>query len=71
MSTILNNGSNGSGCGSVDRAVASNARDLQFESSHPQFIFTINCSESISKIKRKEAGSVTRLGNLLDFGQLF
>ena len=41
----------GSGCGSVGRAVASDARGLQFESSHRQtfildiYLFTVNCIE--------------------------
>ena len=46
----------GSGCGSVGRAVASDTRGPQFESSHRQnFIntFTINCIEK-TKIKKKE-----------------
>ena len=35
----------GSGCGSVGRAVASDTRGLQFESSHRQkFIFILNIS---------------------------
>ena len=50
----------GSGCGSVDRAVASDTRDPRFESRHWQtfikHLFTVNCVEK-TKIKRKEAGN--------------
>ena len=49
----------GSGCGSVGRAVASDARGPQFESSHRQniiHVLTINCIEN-TKIKEKEAGN--------------
>ena len=42
----------GCGCGSVGRAVASNTKDLQFESSHWPILCTINCIESI--FKRRE-----------------
>ena len=48
----------GSGCGSVGRAVASDTRGPQFESSHWQtfisdiYLFTVNCIEE-TKIKRK------------------
>ena len=61
--------STGSGCRSVDRAVASDTRGPWFESSHQQilhwtfvYLFTINCVEK-SKNKRKEAG----IGQLLKF----
>ena len=37
----------GSGCGSVGRAVASDTRDLQFESSLQHFLFTINRVEKM------------------------
>ena len=50
----------GSGCGSVDRAVASDTRDPRFESRHWQtfikHLFTVNCVEK-TKIKKKEAGN--------------
>ena len=52
----------GSGCGSVGRAVASDARGLQFESSHRQtfildiYLFTVNCVEK-KKMKKTEAGN--------------
>ena len=49
----------GSGCGSVGRAVASNTRGPQFKSSHRQnlywtfvYLFTINCIEK-TKINKK------------------
>ena len=42
----------GSGCGAVGRAVASDARDRQVESSHRQFSMTVNCTEK-TKIKKK------------------
>ena len=45
-------------CGSVSRAVASDTRDPQFESSHWQtfikHLFTVKCIEKM-KIKKKEA----------------
>ena len=51
----------GSGCGSVGRAVASNTRGPKFESSHwhsfmQNILFTFNCIEN-TKIKEKEAGN--------------
>ena len=49
----------GSGCGSVGRAVASDSRGLQFESSHRRNFFhvlIINCVEK-TKIKKREAGN--------------
>ena len=50
----------GSGCGAVGRAVASDTRGPQFESSHWQnsliYLFTVNCIEK-TKIKKKEAGN--------------
>ena len=49
----------GSGCGSVGRAVASDTRDLRFETSHWQDfimnIFTVTVEKT--KIKKKEAGN--------------
>ena len=51
----------GSGCDSVGRAVASDARGLWFESSHLQtfisdiYLFTVNCIEK-TKIKKKRPG---------------
>ena len=51
----------GSGCGSVGRAVASNARGPRFESSHWQpfisdiCLFTVNCIEK-TKINEKRPG---------------
>ena len=75
----------GSGCGAVGKAFPSYSRDPRFESSHRliSFTITINCIEE-TKLK-KETGngptflrksfcaviSVTRLGDLLNFGQLF
>ena len=49
----------GSGCGSVDRAVASNSRGPWFESSHRQkFTFNIYCQLYWKdEIKEKEAGN--------------
>ena len=49
----------GSGCGSVGRAVASNARGPRFESSHRQkFIFNIYCQLYWKdENKEKEAGT--------------
>ena len=48
----------GSGCGSVDRVVASNKRGLRFESSHWHKIilniFTVNCIEK-TQLKAKDA----------------
>ena len=47
-----------SGCGAVGKAIASNTRDSQFESSQRQYylLSTIkNCFEK-TKIKKKEAG---------------
>ena len=53
----------GSSCGSVGWAVASNTRGPQFESSHRQtlywrfvYLFAINCIEKM-KINKKEAGN--------------
>ena len=45
----------GSGCDSVGRVVTSNARVLQFESSHRQtitldiYLLTVNCIENIKR----------------------
>ena len=50
----------GSGCGSVGRAVISDTRGLQFESSHrqnPINLFTTNCIEK-TKINKKRPGMV-------------
>ena len=51
----------GSGCGSVGRAVASNTRGPQFESSHPQkFIYILNIcllSTVFWKDENKEKGA--------------
>ena len=50
----------GSGCGSVGRAVASNSRGLQFESSDWQKLyrmFTVNYIKK-TKIKKKRPGMV-------------
>ena len=54
----------GSDCGSVGRAVSFDTRDLQFESSDRQILFTINsiknCNET-TNIKEKEAGNKVSL----------
>ena len=45
----------GSGCDSVGRAVASDTRGLQFESSHRQilyYLYTVNCIE-IRKLRKR------------------
>ena len=44
----------GSGFGSVGRAVASNIRDSRFNSSHLQILFSINCIKSVLKIWKKQ-----------------
>ena len=44
----------GSCCGSVGRAIASDNRDLRFESSQKEFVITANSIEK-SKVKKKEA----------------
>ena len=51
-------GNEGSGCGSVGRAVASDSRGLQCESSHrPKFILNVYCQLNWKdKNKEKEAG---------------
>ena len=53
----------GSGCGSVGRAVASDTRCPQFESSHQQkfinieqLLYTVNCVLKRRKIKKKRPG---------------
>ena len=50
----------GSGCGSVGRAVAFDTRGPRFDSSHQQnfieHLFIINCIEK-TKINKKEAGN--------------
>ena len=43
-----------SSCDSFDRAVASNTRDLRFESSQHETLFSINCIEKML-IKKTEA----------------
>ena len=48
----------GSGCDSVGRAVASDTRGLQFESSHRQilyYLYTVNCIGKV-KIKKERPG---------------
>ena len=54
----------GSGCGSVGRAVASDTRGPRFESSHrqkfiniEQLLYAVNCVLKRRKIKEKEAGN--------------
>ena len=47
----------GSGCGTVGRAVASDTRDPEFESSHLQFLCSLKCIEQM-KIKKKRELSV-------------
>jgi len=42
----------GRGCSTVGRAVASNTCDLQFESHHRQFLFTLSCMGKL-KIKKR------------------
>ena len=58
-SFLLNNRTkHDSGCGSIGKAVSSNARGPRFESSHRQtfisdfYLFTVNCIEK-TKIKKK------------------
>ena len=57
----------GSGCGSVGRAVASDTRDPQFESSHRKafikHLFTVNCVVK-TKIKKKRPGMAYFLTNI-------
>ena len=55
----------GSGCGSVGRAVASNTRGPRFKSSHrqkfiniEQLLYTINCVLKRRKIKKKRPGPI-------------
>ena len=36
-------------CGTVGRGVASDARDLQFKSSHQQCLFSVNCTNKDDK----------------------
>ena len=61
MKGNVKNANEGSGCGSVGRAVASDTRDPQFESSHWQTfiknLFIVNCAEKTKKVKKKEAGN--------------
>ena len=52
-----------SSCDTVGRAVTSDTRDPQFESSYWPFLFTVNCIEK-TKIKKEDAGNRTFL-NLL------
>ena len=60
----------GSGCDTVGRAVASNARGPGFESSHRQtfisdiYLFTVNCIEK-TKIKKKRPGKNLIVGKLV------
>ena len=42
----------GSGCGAVGRIVTFDTRDLHFESSPQQILFSISCNEK-TKIKKK------------------
>ena len=55
----------GSVCGSVGRAVASDTRGPQFKSSHLQtfisdiYLFTVNCIEK-TKIKKKRPGMANK-----------
>ena len=42
-------------CGSIGSEVAYDARDLRFESSHRQILFSINCIEK-TKIKKLRPG---------------
>ena len=50
----------GSGCAAVGRAVASDTRGPEFESSHRQLLFehlfTVNCLQKRRKIKKKRPG---------------
>ena len=59
MKGNVKNANEGSVCGSVGRAVASDTRDPQFESSHRQtfieHLITVNCVEK-TKIKKKCPG---------------
>ena len=55
LTTERNRKDEGSGRGSVGKAVASDTIGLQFESSHRQtlyYLFTVNCVEK-TKIKQK------------------
>ena len=47
----------GSGCGAVDRAVASNTRGLRFDSSHRQNVYVLSTVLKKTKIKKKDAGN--------------
>ena len=51
---VQNNGLEGSGCGTVGRAGAFNTRDPRLESSHWQFLFSVNRIE-MTKIREKVA----------------
>ena len=55
----------GSGCYTVGRVIAAETNDLQFESSHRQFLFPIYCIEK-SKIKKKVAGKGTLINTSIN-----
>ena len=57
----------GSGCGLVGRAVASDSRGQQFESSHRQYLLCQNCIEK-TKIKQNEdrKGAFLKVPNVND-----
>ena len=57
MLTFKRDEQKGSGCGTVGRAIASDASDPQFKSLHWQLLLTVGCFEK-TKIKKKEAGNV-------------
>ena len=44
----------GSGCGPAGTVVTSDTRDPQFESSHWQILFSINCIETVMKRQNEE-----------------
>ena len=46
------------GCGAVGKVVAPDSRDGQFESSHRQILFTINC---ITNVLKRRGGNRRRL----------
>ena len=51
------------GCGTVGRVTASQTMELQLESNHRQFYFTVNCLEKteIEKKKKARMGHVKKL----------
>ena len=57
MLTFKRDEQKGSGCGTVGRAIASDASDPQFKSLHWQLLLTVGCFEK-TKIKKKEDGNV-------------